>query len=772
MVGVDSLVGKMDYLGTPFVTAGDRAYLIGTQDGRFPDLGWHIAGEMGGIWDHPIKLLDGFTAALVVEGTTHCLDRAETFINYPFANKHIYQSAETGLRVERLQYVPDGQEAVLVEYTFHNPGTRALTIDFQWTAHTDLRPTWLGDSTGMVDSPDFVLWNKAEEAWIAKDSLNPWYVMTGSTVAPISHGTSTPDCAYDPKGSGRRMGVVYRLEIPASGAYSLPITIAGSAESLGAVKQNFATARRDAAKNLLAKKARYAQIADRSKLTLPDKQLETAYRWTKYNTDWLIREVPGQGRGLSAGLPDYPWWFGADNAYALRGVLDVGMPDLARNTVALLADISERTNGNGRIVHEVSTNGEVFNPGNLNETPQFVSLVWQVYLWTGDRKFLATYYPVVRKSLAWLLDQADQDRNGLPDGFGMMEIHGLNSEMIDVAAYTWQALDDASQMATAMEEQEVSDTYRALAAQLKTKINTEFWVPEVNAYADFVGTPAQALPLLDDAIVRADTLDKPWAVTELKAARERIMTLPPDQKQGFALHHNWVVNTPMQTGLADTAKARAALITARRFVNPYGMFVTGIDRDESAGKDTSSFGKDRKVFSYTGAVMTLPTGVQAVAENNYNRPNIALDYLRRMVRTFGYALPGSMYEVSPDYGMMTQAWNLYSLAVPIVGQFFGVKPRAFQKRIRIQPQMPTAWNDAALENIKIGDNDLSIHFIRDEKAQQLLLDQSHPEWKLTVAYPAGRYLKWMVNGKAVKVNTDGGYDFVEVSGVKVVVRVE
>ncbi|HEX6434147.1 MAG TPA: hypothetical protein VFZ87_07880, partial [Gemmatimonadales bacterium] len=40
----------------PYAAAGDRAYLIGTQDGNFPDLGEHVAGEMGGLWVQPIKL--------------------------------------------------------------------------------------------------------------------------------------------------------------------------------------------------------------------------------------------------------------------------------------------------------------------------------------------------------------------------------------------------------------------------------------------------------------------------------------------------------------------------------------------------------------------------------------------------------------------------------------------------------------------------------------------------------------------------------------------
>src|ERR1043166_9811385 len=38
----------------PYVTAGDRAYLIGTQDGDFPAMGQHVPGEMGGLGLHPL----------------------------------------------------------------------------------------------------------------------------------------------------------------------------------------------------------------------------------------------------------------------------------------------------------------------------------------------------------------------------------------------------------------------------------------------------------------------------------------------------------------------------------------------------------------------------------------------------------------------------------------------------------------------------------------------------------------------------------------------
>ena len=51
---------KRERLGDPYLTPGDRALVIGTQDGAFPDLGWHVPGEMGGVWAPPLKLLDGF----------------------------------------------------------------------------------------------------------------------------------------------------------------------------------------------------------------------------------------------------------------------------------------------------------------------------------------------------------------------------------------------------------------------------------------------------------------------------------------------------------------------------------------------------------------------------------------------------------------------------------------------------------------------------------------------------------------------------------------
>jgi len=280
----------------------------------------------------------------------------------------------------------------------------------------------------------------------------------------------------------------------------------------------------------------------------------------------------------------------------------------------------------------------------------------------------------------------------------------------------------------------LATSYKATADTLKTRINAEFWSEEFGSYADFIGTDQQALRLIEDAIIRADTLNKPWAVEELKATKKSILANQSTKPRPFVLHHNWVVNTPMEMKIADTDKALRALKTAETFVNPFGVFVTGIDRDASAGSDEGSF-KGSKVFSYTGAVMTLPTGVQAIAENNYGRPNQALNYLQRMARTFSFALPGSMYEVSPDYGMMTQAWNIYSFAIPIVQQFFGIQPRAAIKKVEITPQMPDAWPTASLENVQIADNAVSVYYETKDEVIKIRITQENPEWEMMLRLP-------------------------------------
>ena len=737
--------GKKEYLASPFVTAGDRVYMVGQQDGSFPELGWHIQGEMSGIWNHPIKLMDGFDIDIMMDSTLVRLNKAVSFTNFPFANQHAFDLPEIGISAIRTQFVPDGKQGLVVQLALTNnePTNKDLMITYR--ANVDLRPTWLGERTEMHDNGDTGTYNAIEGTMTFKDSGNPWFVKFGSDNMATSEGFIASN--YQGKGQGGFLN--YELTMSPNESISMTFFLAGSYQSENDLNTTYNEISSNYGKMMKLKKERYEHLARQTKLTVPDKDIEQAFEWVKYNCDWLVRSVPEVGTGIGAGIPDYPWWFGVDSEYALQGYMAIGQRDAVYSTIRLLDSVSEAVNGNGRIIHEMSTNGTVFNPGNINETPQFATLILKIYQWNGDKEFLRKYFPTIKKGLNWLMTEKDADGNLFPDGFGMMEIHGLDSEMIDVAAYTQKAFRDASYIADALGDYSLAQDYFEKAETLQKKINEEFWSEEFKSYADFIGTDEQALHLIEDAIVRADTLNKPWAVEELKQTRDAIKKNPSATARPFVLHHNWVVNTPMEVGLASKDKAILALETAEKYVNPFGVFVTGIDRDDSAGSDDGSF-KGSKIFSYTGAVMTLPTGVQIVSENNYGRPDKALDYLKRMTRSFSYALPGSIYEVSPDYGMMTQAWNVYSYAVPIVEQFFGIRPDAANRKVVIEPQMPSSWNEASLENVPVGDNEVSIFFSEGN----IKIIQTKKDWILELRLPMSERSKLTSISEGVDITED------------------
>ena len=706
MSTMETLQGNTNYLHSKQMTPGNHAYCVGFQDGTFPDMGWHIKGEMGGLWAHPIKLLDGFSAAMIYNGDTMYLDSATTYNTTALGSIFTYNIQ--GKTITRTQFIPDPAKGMVVEYDMSDfPKAQLL-----FYPSADLRPTWLGERTNMVDSTDIITLENNQ--WTATDSKNGWQVrISASSKGAITHShlLSSPSKIHQ-------------------------FYIAGGITAEEATKE--LTTVESWSDLWYSKEQKHFELSGNSSFFCAgEEDLETVFRWLKHNAIWLEMDADTLGYGFAAGIEDYPWFFGCDSEFSILGLNAVGRYDLSKSMLRLLAKASERTNGTGQIIHEMSTNGAVFNPGNLNETPQFVTACYDTYRWSGDKVFFDEMYPQMIQSMKWLQDQ-DTDGNGIPDGYGMMEIHGMNGEMIDVAAYTVQAWGALYESALLQDDDKVAAWAGRSAAELSAYINENYWVEDAGAYADVRGSKAQVLELIDGAIERAEGLDKPWAVEELESTKKAAEGSDGEMNP-YSVHHNWIVNTPMEVGFAPEDYALKALDKAAQYTNPFGMFVTGIDRDESAGTDTDGFAKRKKTFTYVGAVMTLPTGVAAVAENNYGRPDKALDYLHRMSRSWGYAHPGSMYEVSPDFGMMCQAWNIYSFGYPIVRQFFGIYPMAEKKIVEIDPHFPTDWTRPQLKRVIIGEGEgiteIDISFVKGEngnKNQLHILQTAKEPWSIII----------------------------------------
>src|SRR5450432_2240732 len=116
------LRGKKENANYLCVTAGDRLYAIGDQAGNYPAVGFHIPGEMGGIWQHPIKLMDGFRLSITDNktGITQQADKCDSFITYPFTSQFLYDIPQPHLSITRTDFVPDAIPLLVVEYAITN----------------------------------------------------------------------------------------------------------------------------------------------------------------------------------------------------------------------------------------------------------------------------------------------------------------------------------------------------------------------------------------------------------------------------------------------------------------------------------------------------------------------------------------------------------------------------------------------------------------------------------------------------------------------------
>jgi glycogen debranching enzyme len=627
---------------------------------------------------------------------------------------------------------------MIVQYTITNAGNQKRSLKFEFATKTDLSPVWLAEEIGIKDGADTVVWDEQKKIFTASDKGNTWFAVWGSTNASSAQSVGNP-IPVKTKGIGLTASAEYNLSLDKNGSTVLSFIIAGSAKN----KEEALTSYQYLAKNcenlLQQKKKHYASVIERAKIKIPDRLLQDVYNWVKVNNEWMIRDVPEIGRGLSAGYPEYPWWFGCDNTYSLQAVMASGDFDLAKRTMRLLKNESMKKNGNGRIIHEVSTNGVVYNPGNTQETAHFIMVAEKLFRWTGDIEFIKEMYPVMKMGIRWLLNDMDQNKNLFPEGYGIMEVYGLNAELIDVAVYTQQALQATARIAGILNEPKEQKDYEKLAAELAVRINKNFWDEAESSYCDFFGTKAQAISAAEGAITQ-----KKRDTDELEENKERIaiyeqlkqkFAAMPDESRCWITNKNWVINTPIEMGIAPEEKAISLLNKIRKEnVGEYGPYLSAVEKN---------------------AMMTISTGVQAVAEAKYGRMDESIWYVNKIVETFNRVLPGSMSEMMPDYGDFTQAWTAYGIVVPLVEHVFGIQPDAYNKTVVIEPKLPTGWDEVSIESLPVGANVISFSRAKNNNGIEYTLNGKEPDWNVILKLQDLPGAKYSLNGRTIIFNPSG-----------------
>jgi glycogen debranching enzyme len=775
MVLIASVVGAAPSPGGPtrsttqkldqkrYVAAGDRAYVIGSEDGRFPPMGWHIRGEMGGVWAHPIKLLDGYWFAL----DDQWIPKASKFTSGAGYTQMQFPTTD-GLNVTRTEFSPDGSPVVLVGLTLQNPNSASKSVKLTMDARSEIMAAypwgWTTPNAKEFNGPDEGSYDRSTGTLTFKESGKPWYAAVRASVVPdqgvvnsASWGPVGEDerAGYLENGNGTGGSLRWNLSVGGGQETTLWVAVAGSNSSQSDAQSAVQGALKDPA-NLLTQKVNMRQnLLAQTKVSLPDAALQDAFDWGKLNMADLTRTVTNaqirdvdEGRaypnpvatipkltGIGAGYPDYPWYFGTDGAYTAYPLVTSGQWDTAKAHLRSIRDVSRVVNGStGKVVHEVVTDGSVYwgtnaDPGNTNETAQFATAVDLIWRWSGDNRFRDEMYPFIVDGMHYItssgcplgdpsLSQSaegtcDNDGDGWPEGYGMVERTGMGEEKLDNTAYTWQALRALQRMAESKGDTATATWADGKADALEAKFDAAWWMTGQNLYADS----------LDD---------------------------PGDVK---LQQKHWINATPMETLLAPQNRATTALNTLESgdFTGSCGLFHTGRGGGPTGAGELKCW--------------TLPTSVMAVAEANYGRlgDRQAPFYMKSIANQLDLEMPGALPEISPspeydpfvdfrDRAMFMQAWSSYGVQWPVIHHFLGIDPNVPAGNLSVVPDIPESWPGLSVQNLKVGGGTMTASASRSGK--QYTTEVSAPTgWKLTIGHtlPAGAAVKRVtLDGKPAK----------------------
>jgi hypothetical protein len=767
-----------------YVESSERAYVVGFEDGYFYGQGWHITGEMGGVWTPPLKLVDGVWFSV----DDQWVGRATQFTSgYGYARMRLPDTA--GLGLERVDFAPDGRRAVLIGLKVTNPGTqRTVRIDVEAASELigQYPWAWTTPNAGEFNLPDTGAYadgalvfredgkphaNAAEHHWAALVAANatPTAGVTGDGFRGPPAQEGLPECGDPPGdplpprfcddgpfGKGTSGRLTYQLTVPANGSRTLWVAVAGSDEGLAEARAELQAALADPAAALARKIAARERKAARTRLSLPgDPRLAEAIDWGKQNIldltqaarDLEIRDVdegrdypPPAGRVagvrfVGAGFPDYEWMFATDGEYTAFASVTVGQFEAIKDHARGLRDVSLILNGNtGKVVHEIMTEGSVYfgdleDPGNTDETAKFPSLVALIWRWTGDHAFLRDLYPFTVRNMRYVVEELDEDGDGWPEGRGNVERGGMGEEKLDNTVYTIRGLYDLADMAKARGDARTFAWAKTRARYLHRRFEDAWWMPQVPQHADSLDTEPVGGP-------NDQQQDRHWiGVTPMEAE----LTVHGRAVPGLTTYDH---------GTAALALRETECYSGTRPYNE-GLFHTG--RSGCDGWPEQSAGET--------SIFTLNTAIQAVGEGNYGRlgPRQQRRYTDANAETMlpvPDEQPGAMPEIAPSPGfdpagnedrnidrcticrsMVMQAWGNYGTMWAVVHQQLGVRPDLGRGRLAVVPQLPSTAPIAG-RDIRLGNGELDlVAASRDGNRYRTTVDAGDaPIWRLRIGH--------------------------------------
>lgn len=434
----------------------------------------------------------------------------------------------------------------------------------------------------------------------------------------------------------------------------------------------------------------------------------------------LLRTEMETGPLAYAGVPWYSVPMGRDSI--ITSIQQLWQdPELARGTLRYLAahqadHVDEYTAAEpGRILHEMrygelAGTGEVpMSPyyGSIDATPLYGVLAGLYYRRTGDLELIRELWDPIKSALDWIGDYGDKDGDGLVEYRSSTETGLMNqgwkdhkSDMFhadgspapapitlcEVQGYAYFAYRMGAQLAEALGDVTLAQSYDRAASQLKGAFNETFW-------SDELGTCAMAL----------DADKRPLLVKSSNPGHLLFTGILPSER----------------------AKQVADTLMAPDMFSGWGI--------RTLGKNERNYTPDEYKRGYhNGAVWPHDTAMAAFGMRGYGMSHYATTLLTamfdaaktcpnmRLPEVFcGYdreeGVPPKPYPVACS----PQAWASGAESM-LVKAALGLQIDAVEKKVTVDhPVLPDWLDDLKVHKLKVADGGLSIEFTRTDSGTRV-----------------------------------------------------
>jgi hypothetical protein len=298
-----------------YVAAGDRAYEVGTLDGAFPQIGWHVKGAMNGLWAPPIKLLDSYRFLINDQPfpSANMFTSGAGYVEFEYPETN-------GLQITRTVFAPDGIPAVLVGLSLRNASNQTQSFRLLLEATSELIAAYPWSRTtptsDQVHQPDRVSFEPISTGLLFSAPDKPFYAFV-SGLPQVSNGRDSanfvgaflPGSAPQPKQAVGQL--IWQVTVTAGNELKLWFTVAGSHTGRTDAYLSGAAALQQPDWLLHGKLAEREALLARSKADIPNATLQVAFDWAKLNladmrrviTDAQIRDTQEKSDSPGTGKP-------------------------------------------------------------------------------------------------------------------------------------------------------------------------------------------------------------------------------------------------------------------------------------------------------------------------------------------------------------------------------------------------------------------------------------------------------------------------------------